>query len=73
MNDNERRTILELTQDFWFCPTTGEVLAAEKHDDKVLCGCTRARGPGTHMKRFLRRATVDQYMEDYRNRHPRVR
>lgn len=53
--------LLEALQDFWFCPTTGRVLDGPKHDDKVICPCSPTL---THLKRSLRRATVEEYIAD---------
>jgi hypothetical protein len=63
---------------FFKCPTTGDILAALPHDDKVLCGCGKTNpkvarvghreGPGTHVIRFLERATAKQYVDQEEER-----
>lgn len=67
MTDEQRRACLEATADFFRCPHTGRVIEGMKHDDKVMCGCGKpnprvpTEAPHHHVKRFLERATVDQY------------
>lgn len=54
------------------CPTTGRVVEGFEGDDKLLCRCGRSnpRIPderteqtGTHIVRFLDRATPDEYLD----------
>lgn len=63
---------------FYRCPNSGRVIGpSSPNDDKVLCGCGKpqpasrgyrsgvrafAEPPGTHVKRFLPRATADDYI-----------
>lgn len=57
---------------FYRCPTTNRVIEALRGDDKVPCNCgcsnpavpsERAPQTGTHILRFLRSATVDEYLD----------
>lgn len=68
ITDAERRAVALKLCDFHRCPNTGLVIESIKHDDKALCGCglpnpeVRGETCGTHLKAFLRRASVDDYM-----------
>lgn len=57
---------------FYRCPTTNRIIEAMSGDDKVLCRCGQSNPAvpteytaltGTHIIRFLREATVDQYLD----------
>lgn len=70
--DVERALALVMWGGFYRCPTTGRVLEALPGDDKVLCGCRRSNPAVpteetartcTHIIRFLRAATVDEYLD----------
>ncbi len=69
MIDRERKRLLaEALLDFFRCPNSGRVIDGAKHDDKVLCGCgvpnprVPTEAPHHHVRRFLERATVDDWM-----------
>lgn len=56
---------------FWRCPTTGRIIEATIGDDKALCSCRRSNPlvpteeterTGTHVVRFLKSATVDEWL-----------
>jgi hypothetical protein len=56
---------------FYYCPTTGCIIEAMSGDDKVLCSCGRSNPAvptertersGTHIVRFLRKATSHAYV-----------
>ena len=66
--------MLRLTSEFYRCPHNGRVLIASKgDDDKVMCGCGKTvlnsdprsmvfdDAPGAHFKRFMPKATVEEY------------
>lgn len=62
--------------EFFRCPTSGRILAGtgDVGDDKVLCGCWKARegkvGVGTHLKTQLPKATAREYVMDYERHRP---
>jgi hypothetical protein len=47
--------------DFHRCPNTGRVLHSTKGDDKAFCRCGET--PPVHLKEFMARATVDDFVE----------
>jgi hypothetical protein len=56
------------------CPTTGRVLDVLHGDDKVLCNCRtsnpvvpdeRTNETGTHIVRFCRSATVEEWLDQW--------
>lgn len=66
-----RQRALLMLGGFYRCPTTGRILEALPGDDKVLCSCgrpnpaapqERTHQTGTHVVRFLRAASVDEYL-----------
>ena len=66
-----RELALILWGGFFRCPTTGRILERLKGDDKILCNCRtsnpevpqeRTEETGVHIVRFLRPATVDEYL-----------
>ncbi len=77
MNAEQRRAYLEAMVDLFHCPNTGKIIEGMKHDDKVLCGCGKSnpaaneavQGVVHHVKRLLRRATVDDYLKQEAGRH----
>ena len=78
MTNEHRRAFLLATSDFWYCPTTNAIIfSGSKSDNKVLCGCgvsnpacprEDTRKTATHVKQFLRPATVDAYMAQEQTR-----
>jgi hypothetical protein len=57
---------------FYRCPTTGRIVEALPHDDKLICHCGRsnpkvpAEGTertGVHIVRFLQPATALEYVD----------
>ena len=70
-----RRRLAETLWDgFYRCPNTGKILEQLPGDDKVLCSCSvsnprvpeeRTEQTGVHIVRFLRQATVDEYLDQY--------
>lgn len=64
--------IMERMSDFHRCPNTGRIIDSCKHDDKAICNCGETNpqlaingtreAPGTHLKRFLATAPVEEYI-----------
>lgn len=68
--------LVRATGEFWRCPHSGRILSSQKGsgDNKVLCGCGKTVGSihpngmpfddasGTHFKRYLPKATADDYI-----------
>lgn len=59
---------------FYRCPTTNRVLPALHGDDKVLCNCRKSNPEcrqeetertGVHIIRFLKSATVADYVKQH--------
>jgi hypothetical protein len=74
MTDPATRETARRLYTFHRCPNTGEVIFATASDDKALCRCNRpnpdrpSEQPGVHAKKFLRRATVDDFLEQEQKR-----
>ncbi len=73
---DERDDLIARAKVFWDgfyrCPTTGRILEAMAGDDKVLCNCgmSNPKVPsesthqtGVHIRRFLVRATAEEYVD----------
>lgn len=71
-----QREFARRTCDFHRCPNTGRVLQSTQGDDKALCSCEQpnpavpTEHAGCHIKRFLRAATADDFVQQEEARRP---
>ncbi len=74
MTDTMMRQAAERLYTFHRCPNTDEILVATASDDKALCRCGQPNPAlpreqdGVHVKKFLASATVDEFLEQERQR-----
>ncbi len=74
MTDTMMRIAAERLYTFHRCPNTDDILVATASDDKALCNCGRPNPllpreqPGVHVKKFLKSATVDEFMDQERRK-----
>ena len=79
MTSEDRKSMLLLmaragTISLHRCPNTGRVIESTGSDNKALCGCGKvnpkvpSEHPGVHVKAFLVKATVDEYIRQEEKR-----
>lgn len=65
---NAHRQAAALVAEFHRCPSNHLVILSTRGDDKALCKCGKSNPacpselPGVHVKRFLKPATVEEYV-----------
>ena len=74
----QRRIAEAMWGGFFHCPTTGRILEQLPGDDKVMCNCGKSNPKvlqesteqtGVHIVKFLKPATVDEYLDQEEARH----